>query len=429
MTKIISKSSNITPYGGLFFIDDVLAKNSVVKDLITSYLGERSIFAQYSYYDICKSLFYNNLTQGEFLADLETLKNRLPKSLSQFVPSPDTVEYASQDLKVENLVIPITESTSHQINENTKFNQLLPSLCVALGLIAQNTEGLTLDFDHVINENEKWDSKKTYKHINGYNPCFANIGECTVYFENKNGNSPAKFRQKECFTNCFKGLKNNSINVSYVRADSASYQKEVIDEIEENQAIFYIRNVSSQSFRDVCMAHQTWKTITYNHEEIEVASIEYTPFNGNKSYRVVTTRKQVIKDSLELFDEQKYQYYGIITNDQIKTNKEVIQFYNQRGNVSENYNKNLLNDFNIKHLPHMDLDTNTVYIGFMVVSGLLFEWLKKVTIKNKVKGVEIIHRVKRFFYKYVSVCAKIIKHARQQTIVIFNETGYKFLHT
>ena len=122
MTKIISKSSNITPYGGLFFIDDVLAKNSVVKDLITSYLGERSIFAQYSYYDICKSLFYNNLTQGEFLADLETLKNRLPKSLSQFVPSPDTVEYASQELKVENLVIPITESTSHQINENTKFN-------------------------------------------------------------------------------------------------------------------------------------------------------------------------------------------------------------------------------------------------------------------------------------------------------------------
>jgi len=65
----------------------------------------------------------------------------------------------------------------------------------------------------------------------------------------------------------------------------------------------------------------------------------------------------------------------------------------------------------------------------MVVSGLLFEWLKKVAIKNKVKGVDIIHRVKRFFYKYVSVCAKIVKHARQQTIVIFNETGYKFLHT
>jgi hypothetical protein len=302
-------------------------------------------------------LLYNNLTQGNFLSDLETLKSRLPKTLSQFVPSPDTVEYASQELKADNLVIPITESSSHQVNENTKFNQLLPSLCVALGLIPQNTEGLTLDFDHVINENEKWDSKKTYKHINGYNSCFANIGESTVYFENKNGNSPAKFRQKESFTNCFKGLNNNSIKVSYVRADSASYQKEVIDLIEENDAIFYIRNVTSQSFRDVCIAQQTWKKITYNHEEIEAASVMYTPFKGDKSYRVVVTRQQLVKDGEELFDEQKYKYYGIITNDQVKSDQEVIQFYNQRGHVSENYNKNLLNDFNIKHLPHMDLDT------------------------------------------------------------------------
>lgn len=91
---------------------------------------------------------------------METLKSRLSKALSQFVPSPDTVEYASQELKVEKLVITITKDTNHEINENPKFNELLPSLCVALGLIPQNTEGLTLDFDHVINENEKWDSKK-----------------------------------------------------------------------------------------------------------------------------------------------------------------------------------------------------------------------------------------------------------------------------
>jgi len=225
MSKIISKSSNITPYGGLFFINELLTQKIDIKELITSVLGERSKFAKYSYYDICKSLLYNNLTQGEFLADLETLKKRLPKTLSKFVPSPDTVEYASQELKVENIVVPITKLTNHEINENSKFNQLLPSLCVALGLIPQNTEGLTLDFDHVINENEKFDSKKTYKYTNGYNPCFANIGECTVYYENKNGNSPAKFNQKESFEKCFNGLTNNSVNVCFVRADSLHIKK------------------------------------------------------------------------------------------------------------------------------------------------------------------------------------------------------------
>lgn len=428
MLKIRNKNSNITPYGGLFFIDNLLNKKEL-KKLVVKHLGQRSVFAKYSYYDICKALLYNNIAQGEFLADLETLKNRLPKALSQFVPSPDTVEYASQELKVKNLVIPITKDTKHEINENPKFNKLLPSLCVALGLIPQNTEGLTLDFDHVINENEKWDSKKTYKFTNGYNPCFANIGECTVYYENKNGNSPAKYRQKETFENIFKNLNNNNISISFVRADSASYQKEVIDLIEDNNALFYIRNISSQSFRDTCIAHKKWTKSTYNNENIEVASVDYKPFGGDKSYRVVVTRKQIVKDGEELFDELKYAYYGIITNDTSKSDEEVIYFYNQRGHVSENYNKNLLNDFNIKHLPHMDLDTNTVYMGFMAVSGLLFEWIKKVAVKNKVKGVKIIHRVKRFFYQYISVCAKIVNHAREQVIVIFSPDEYKFLQT
>lgn len=428
MPKIRNKNSNITPYGGLFFIDNLLNKKEL-KKLVVKHLGQRSVFAKYSYYDICKALLYNNIAQGEFLADLETLKNRLPKALSQFVPSPDTVEYASQELKVKNLVIPITKDTKHEINENPKFNKLLPSLCVALGLIPQNTEGLTLDFDHVINENEKWDSKKTYKFTNGYNPCFANIGECTVYYENKNGNSPAKYRQKETFENIFKNLNNNNIIISFVRADSASYQKEVIDLIEDNNALFYIRNISSQSFRDTCITHKKWTKTTYNNENIEVASVDYKPFGGDKSYRVVVTRKQIVKDGEELFDELKYAYYGIITNDTSKSDEEVIYFYNQRGHVSENYNKNLLNDFNIKHLPHMDLDTNTVYMGFMAVSGLLFEWIKKVAVKNKVKGVKIIHRVKRFFYQYISVCAKIVNHAREQVIVIFSPDEYKFLQT
>jgi hypothetical protein len=46
MLKIISKSSNITPYGGLFFIDDALGQKAVIKDLITTHLGERSVFAK-----------------------------------------------------------------------------------------------------------------------------------------------------------------------------------------------------------------------------------------------------------------------------------------------------------------------------------------------------------------------------------------------
>ena len=75
----------------------------------------------------------------------------------------------------------------------------------------------------------------------------------------------------------------------------------------------------------------------------------------------------------------------------------------------------------------MDLNTNTVYIGFMLLSGILFEWIKKIMVKNKVKGIEIQHRVKRVFFTYISVCAKLIKHARENTIVIYSNTVYQNL--
>ena len=110
-----------------------------------------------------------------------------------------------------------------------------------------------------------------------------------------------------------------------------------------------------------------------------------------------------------------------------KSESEVIQFYNDRGDVSENQNKNLLNDFNLKRLPFRDLATNTVYMGFVAICNILFEWIKSITVKNKVKGVKIKHRVKRFFYKYICVCAKFTKHARNEVVTFYTNRNYFYL--
>ncbi|MCO5249294.1 MAG: hypothetical protein M9887_10150 [Chitinophagales bacterium] len=43
----------------------------------------------------------------------------------------------------------------------------------------------------------------------------------------------------------------------------------------------------------------------------------------------------------------------------------------------------------------LDLDTNTVYIGLMVVCSNIFEWISLFLVKNRVGGIEIQHRAKR----------------------------------
>ena len=76
-----------------------------------------------------------------------------------------------------------------------------------------------------------------------------------------------------------------------------------------------------------------------------------------------------------------YNYYGIITNDKIKDDKSIIEFYNQRGD-SENSNRYMLNDFNLHHLPFPDMCTNTAYMYLMAMCTTLFEWVKQILVAN-----------------------------------------------
>lgn len=290
-----------------------------------------------------------------------------------------------------------------------------------MGLLKPDVDDYVLDFDNVVLENQKQDAKTSYKMTKAYHPCFANVGNITVYFENRNGNTPAKYGQKEALENCFNNLKNNNIRIKSFRGDSASYQKEVFDVLQENVSHFYIRNISSKGFREACFMAENWEKIEVGYQQKEVASVLYKPFGGEKTYRIVTTRTLANPTQQELFEEYRYHYFGIITNDLEMSNLEVIEFYNERGNASENNNKNLLNDFNINHLPFMDLDTNTVYMGLMAVCSTIFEWIKLILVKNKVEGIALKHRVKRVFARYISICAKLVSHSRERIFVIFSQ--------
>ena len=56
---------------------------------------------------------------------------------------------------------------------------------------------VTLDYDNTIIFNEKNDARFTYKGERGYCPGVAMIGKHIVYFENRNGDSPAHVLQHE----------------------------------------------------------------------------------------------------------------------------------------------------------------------------------------------------------------------------------------
>ena len=129
---------------------------------------------------------------------------------------------------------------------------------------------------------------------------------------------------------------------------------------------------------------------------------------------------------MDLLSGSAYTYQGIITNNYEVTEKEVIEFYNQRGDA-ENSNRYMLNDFNLHHLPFPDLSTNTVYMYLMAMCATLFEWVKTVLVKNKTKAITLTMRVKAVCFHYITVATTFIKHTRKKILKIFSAQEYCML--
>jgi hypothetical protein len=278
----------------------------------------------------------------------------------------------------------------------------------------------------VITEHEKQDALYTYKNSKGYHPGIAFIGRIPVHIENRNGNTPARYEQKETLQRCFDNLDEQHITIKHFRADAASYQKEVIELAEKRAQYFYIRMMDFEDIRECCGQINNWQSVEINYEKKQVASIMYQPFNGERQYRIAVTRKKRKDGQIDMLSGSNYTYQGIITNNYEKTEKEVIEFYNQRGDA-ENSNRYMLNDFNLHHLPFSDLSTNTVYMYLMGMCATLFEWVKTVLVKNKTKMITLTMRVKAVCLHYITVATTFITHAREKTLKVFSLQEYSKL--
>ena len=395
-------------------------------DFFNTALGSRNVHATYSYADIVYALLGNVLTNGSVISDFKHLKEIYHGQEFDKIPSHDTFEYVCQELKTDNIIITAKSGIKHEFNYCDKMNATLLALAVKTGQLKAGQNNYTLDIDNVILENEKQDARYTFKKMKGYHPILGFIGRLPVHIENHNGNTPAAYQQKEMLERFFTNATKYGIEITNFRADSATYQKDVIDLVKAHVTNFYIRADASANFNRECGAVKKWNKIIINNVVKEVASIEYKPFSGEDAYRVVVTRTERKDKQIDLESGTAYKYYGIITSDREKDDKGVIEFYNQRGD-DENSNRYMLNDFNLHHLPFPDLNTNTVYIYLMGMCATLFEWIKIILVKNKVKGIELSMRVKAICFGYICVAARFLKHARKKILKFYSKIKYSKL--
>jgi len=139
-----------------------------------------------------KGIFYSKLIGGDVLDDLNILKQQLQDPPCLTIASPDTIEYAFQELVQPIKKEATTTGKEHFINEHKGFNSLLTDLCRQTGLVKQG-EKHTMDYDGHIIENTRIDNAFTYKKSEGYYPVLCSINKLPVYLQNRKGNTPESY--------------------------------------------------------------------------------------------------------------------------------------------------------------------------------------------------------------------------------------------
>lgn len=420
--KITYSSKKIKSFGGLNFTDTFL-KDKNIYSLIDKSLGPRGIGAKYGYSDLVRSYLSLVLCGGGCAEDIsEHLRGELSQLRGFETPSADTLLRMQKELSAPKETFTSKSGVKHEFSGNPGLNNLLVGLLVKTGQLEKEKPDYVFDYDNQFIPTGKYDAKRSYKQADGYFPGVASIDNMPVFIEGRNGNSQVKYRQAQTLEKAYANLAREGVQIDKSRMDCGSFSREIVNVVEQNCNHFYIRAQRCKNLHGIVSQIEGWEEVEINRKNYQVASIEYAPFGGEKTYRYVISREKTKSAQGDLFTGDSFKYRAILTNDREMGDLGVIRFYNARGN-SERLFDEMNNDFLWKKMPFSFLEQNTVHLLVMAICRNLYHFLLS-KISEKTGFVKSNFRLKRFIFRFMTVPAKWIKRGRQWILKLFTDKAY-----
>jgi hypothetical protein len=429
----IQKSSTINPFGGLNFVIEELDRLKIGK-ILNNRLPSIAKQSKYNWRDIMYSYWSVFYCGGDCAEDLgENFKSSISQIPYFSTPSPDRILGRLKQLSTPTKIVkPKRAKYNHQFAINPQLNDL--NLRILKRIFPKSFEkNLILDYDNTICYTSKKDALLTYKKENGYQPGVGFIGSKVVYVENRNGNSTAHVLQEDTLTRMFELLLNHNIRISKFRADSASYNWRTIQTIDKYTDTFYVRARMSQTLEKAISKIKNWKVVGNPKNQIYRGETTFTPFQNSakkakeldtlKEYRLVITKEKRRDGQVNIFTSEAFFYSSIITNDFKKPIDDIVFFYNKRGAIEREFEV-LKYDFGWNKLPFSNLSQNNVYLLITAICKNIYSYLIN-HFSKKTKNLNPTFRLKKFIFRFITIPAKWIKHARQNYLKIFGDISFK----
>jgi hypothetical protein len=272
-------------------------------------------------------------------------------------------------------------------------------------LAGEKRKGYTLDIDATGIEAEKESAKMTYKGYTGYMPVVGHLAEngLIVGDEFREGNDSPGARNLDFLKHCERQMPKGK-KISAFRSDSAAYQAEVMNYCEENGISFAIGGVLDAAVKEVIksLAEEEWRPYRNGCIGATVHCMQET----KKSFRLVVIRRPY---QVTLFDEgESENRYTVIATNRGESAEDVVHWYNQRGQCSENRIKELKIGFGMERMPCGQFAANAVYFRI----GVLAYNVGRLFVLNSLDGSWHRHQVQTLRWKLYETAGKIVFHGR-----------------
>ncbi len=398
--KIEITKEKLTAHGGLALMAE-FNHGIGLRGLVDKYLpepGSNRGFAPSVFVDALILMLEGGGKTLEDIRELEHEKNLMKIIKIENIPDPDTVGDWLRRMgtkETEQIGLKGLDKVMGTINHRI--------------LKRDSIKDYTLDADATGITGEKYEAFYTYKGDKGYMPMLGFLYETKIciYDEFREGNVPPAYEQKEFYIECVKRMPEGK-KIKYYRADSASYQAELINQLEEDKVIFAMTADQDKAVKKEIekIKEEEWKEPERGCG-YEVAETVHCMNKTKKSFRLVVKRE--IRRQKDLFEkEEDYFYHAVATNweEEKKDTYQVLTWHNQRGEA-ESFNKELKIGFGMEYMPCGESYANAVFFRIGVMAYNLFIGFKRLSCPLAWAK----HTIATFRWKMVQVAGHIVKHA------------------
>lgn len=235
------------------------------------------------------------------------------------------------------------------------------------------TDGYTLDIDATGIEAEKKSARMTYKGYTGYMPIVGHLAEngLVIGDEFREGNASPGSRNLEFIKYCRRQLPREK-SIKGFRADSASYQADIINYCQANGIKFAIGgDLDAAVVRQInSLGENDWQA----YQNGFIAETIHCMNKTEQAFRLIVIRRPMQRNFFEDGEEEANRYTVIASNCE-EDMEAVVRWYNQRGECSENRIKELKIGFGMERMPCGQFEANAVFfrIGILAYNvGRLF---------------------------------------------------------